>query len=110
MSTPKRFEFATATRIIFGAGTLREIGPLALEFGRRALVVTGRDLRRAKPLIEILRDQAVEAITFSVFGEPNIETVEKGVALAKQHHCELVISLGGGSAIDAGKAVAAMLT
>ena len=36
-----RFEFATATRIIFGAGTLREVGPLAREFAPRALVVAG---------------------------------------------------------------------
>src|SRR5437879_11135226 len=43
--TNKRFEFATAGRIIFGPGTLRETGALAKEFGRRALVVMGRDKR-----------------------------------------------------------------
>jgi alcohol dehydrogenase class IV len=37
-----RFEFATSTRIIFGPGTLREVGPIAAEMGHRALVVTGR--------------------------------------------------------------------
>jgi alcohol dehydrogenase class IV len=42
-----RFEFATATKIIFGAGTLREAGAAAKEFGQRALVVTGRDAKRA---------------------------------------------------------------
>src|SRR5207247_9546375 len=45
-----RFEFATATRIIFGAGTLREIGRLAKELGQRALLVTGRNLSRVEPL------------------------------------------------------------
>ena len=40
-----RFEFATATRIIFGAGVLREVGPLAAEMGRSALVVTGEQPR-----------------------------------------------------------------
>ena len=49
------------------------------------------------------------AATFSVAGEPEISTVEKGVALAKKEKCELVIGFGGGSVMDAAKAIAAML-
>ena len=49
------FEFATAARIVFGAGTLREAAPLARQSGSRALVVTGRDPRRAEPLLALLR-------------------------------------------------------
>jgi len=105
-----RFEYATATRIIFGAGRFREAGALAKEFGHRALLVTGRDLRRAEPLNQSLKAEGIAAISFSVFGEPSIETVEKGVALAREQRCEQVISVGGGSAIDAGKAISAMLT
>lgn len=105
-----RFEFATATRIIFGAGTLREVGPLARELAPRALVVTGANPRRAEPLLALLRQHGVDAFAFPVPGEPEIETVQHGVALAKQENCGLVISFGGGSALDAGKAIAAMLT
>ena len=105
-----KFEFATATRIIFGAGTLKEAGPLAKAFGRRALVVTGRDVRRAEPLLAILQAHAVAAVAFSVPGEPEIKTVQAGTALARRERCDCVISLGGGSALDAGKAIAAMLT
>jgi alcohol dehydrogenase class IV len=104
-----RFEFATATRIICGAGTLREVKPLAREFGRRALVVTGADPRRAEPLLALLREQGLSSATFSVRGEPEIESVQQGVALAKQENCSVVIAFGGGSALDAGKAIAAML-
>jgi alcohol dehydrogenase class IV len=104
-----RFEFATATRIIFGAGTLREVGPLAREFGSRALVVTGADPRRAEPLLGLLREQGLGSATFSVCGEPEIKTVGEGVALAKQEKCGVVIAFGGGSPLDAGKAIAAML-
>ena len=104
-----RFEFATATRIIFGAGTLREVGPIAREFGHRALVVTGADPRRAEPLLALLREQGPGSATFSVCGEPEIKTVGEGVALAKQEKCGVVIAIGGGSALDAGKAIAAML-
>ncbi|HXP60957.1 MAG TPA: iron-containing alcohol dehydrogenase [Dongiaceae bacterium] len=104
-----RFDFATATRIIFGAGALREIGPLAQQCGSRALVVTGRDPHRAEPLLAALRQHGVQPIASPVTGEPDLQTVEGGLALARQEGCQLVISLGGGSAIDAGKAVAAML-
>ena len=78
-----KFEFATATRIIFGAGTLRQAGAVAKEFGQRALVVTGRDARRAGPLLEILHKAGVDAATFSVAGEPELSTVDQGAALAK---------------------------
>ena len=104
-----RFEFATATRIIFGPGTIREAGSLARELGQRALVVTGRDASRAQPLVELLRGQEVSAVIYSVTGEPDLETIQRGTSLARQERCELVISLGGGSALDAGKAIAAML-
>ena len=104
-----RFDFATATRIIFAPGALGEIGPLAQQYGSRALVVTGRDPGRAEPLLAALRRHGVQTVAFAVTGEPEIQTVEGGVALARQEGCQLVISLGGGSAIDAGKAVAAML-
>ena len=104
------FEFATATRIIFGAGALKEIGALACEFGRRALVVTGRDSRRAKPLLELLGTKGIAGTVFSIPGEPTISLVEQGTALARAVDCDFVIGCGGGSAIDAGKAIAAMLT
>jgi len=105
-----RFEFATATKIIFGAGTLREAGAVAKEFGHRALVVTGRDANRAGPLLKILREVGVSAVTFSVVGEPELSTIEHGAALAKKENSGLVIGFGGGSVIDAAKAIAAMMT
>ena len=104
-----KFEFATATRIIFGAGTVNDAGAIAREFGRRALVVTGRDSRRAERILAGLKSSGVGAVTFSVAGEPELETVERGTKLAKAEHCELVIGVGGGSALDAAKAIAAML-
>ena len=104
-----RFEFATAARVIFGPGVLREVGPLAHGFGPRALVVTGANPQRADLLLSLLREQGVAAFTFPVRGEPELATVQRGVALAKQENCGLVISFGGGSALDAGKAIAAML-
>ena len=107
--TAVNFEFATATRIVFGAGEVNDIGAIAKEFGRRALVVTGRDPKRAEPLLANLQSAGVSASTISVTGEPELATVEQGVKLARGERCELVIGFGGGSAIDTAKAVAAML-
>jgi alcohol dehydrogenase class IV len=105
-----RFEFATAARVVFGPGTLREAGGLAKELGRQALVVTGRDAARAEPLLKEFRASGISWSTFPVAGEPEIETVRAGVEAAKQGQCDFVIAMGGGSALDAGKAIAVMLT
>ncbi len=103
------FEFATAGRIVFGAGALRQAGCLAAELGKCALVVTGSNTRRAEPLLDLLKPAAVKAVCFATNGEPELETVEAAVATARQSGCDMVISIGGGSVIDTGKAAAAML-
>jgi alcohol dehydrogenase class IV len=97
-----RFEFATATRIVFGPGTVREIAPAAKAMGRRALLAAG-----VSPAL--LGEGGLDCVPLAVDGEPTLEVVRGGVALARQEGCDLVIGLGGGSAIDAGKAVAALL-
>ena len=106
----KRFEFATAAKIVYGSGTLKKVGALSKSFGHRALIVTGSKPERAAQLTEILRENQVNSAAFAVAGEPSLVTVEQGVAAARQEQCDLIVSLGGGSAIDAGKAIAAMLT
>ena len=103
------FEFATATRIVFGAGTVSQAGAIARAFGRRAFVVTGRDAGRAERLLASLQCTGIDPVTFPVAGEPALATVEQGTQLARAEKCELVIGFGGGSAIDAAKAMAAML-
>jgi alcohol dehydrogenase class IV len=104
------FEFATATRIVFGAGAASQVGANVKNLGRRALVVTGKNPVRAEKLLANLVASGLGAAIFSVAGEPEISTVENGVALAKKENCDFVIAMGGGSVIDAGKAIAAMLT
>src|SRR2546425_7367609 len=105
-----RFEFATATRIVFGAGAIREVGPIAKDFGHRALIVTGRSAGRASALNSLLGNQGITRWTLAIAGEPKIEDVERGVQLARGEGCDLVIGFGGGSAMDAAKAVAALTT
>jgi len=104
------FEFATARRVIFGPGASRQAGEIVRKAGRRALVVTGRDEARSQFLLDLLRESGVSVVTFRVADEPSIDTVEHGVETGLRQNCEVVVSLGGGSALDTGKAVAAMLT
>jgi alcohol dehydrogenase class IV len=105
-----RFEFATAQRIVFGPGTLKEAGPVARLLGRRALVVTGHTPARAEALRRLLAENHVADVVFSVTGEPTTEAIVAGVALAKAERCDCVIGFGGGSVLDAAKAIAALLT
>ena len=105
-----RFEFATATRIVFGEGALAEAGTLAAGLGRRALVVTGRSAQRAAPLLARLDAAGVTYETFAVAHEPTVALALEGTQRARDLGCDLVIAFGGGSVIDAGKAVAALLT
>ncbi len=104
-----RFEFATATRIIFGPGTLAEIGPLAKGMGKRALLTLGTTIERAQPLLDALTAQGLSYATLPVAAEPDLDLVRRGVQQARDEGCDMVIGFGGGSAIDAGKAVAALL-
>ena len=105
-----RFEFATATRIIFGDGTIQQVPPLAAEMGSCAFVVTGRTRQRAKPLLEQLSKHGIKCVTFSVPGEPTTTIAKAAVLQARQAKSDLVIGIGGGSALDTAKVVAAMLT
>lgn len=105
-----QFEFATATRIVFGRGKVKEVAALATPLGRRALLVTGKTPARAQSLVDALAVQDIEATFFAVMGEPTLDTVREGVAQAQAAGCDLVIGLGGGSVLDAGKAIAVLLT
>src|SRR5581483_7040991 len=105
-----RFEFATAARIVFGVGSVREAAPAAASLGRRALVVTGASTDRAAPLIQDLEAKGVAYVRFAIPGEPTLDLIRQAATYARQDHCDVVISMGGGSAVDSGKAIAALLT
>jgi alcohol dehydrogenase class IV len=105
-----RFELATAGRIVFGPGAVADLPAIARTFGTRALVVTGRDSRRHAAQIDALRAAGLTCATFQTLGEPTIDLVRDGAAQARAHDSDLVVAIGGGSAIDAGKAIAALAT
>lgn len=103
------FEFATASRIIFGAGAAANAGKLTAELGWRALVVTGLDLDRSRALLQTLAAEVAPTL-LTVSGEPGLDFIAEGVELCRSQECDVVVGFGGGSAIDAGKAIAALST
>ena len=100
-----RFEFATAARIIFGEGAAATIPDLIRTFGARPLTVTGASPERAAPLVS-----ALSAQPFAVPGEPTVDLIREGALRVRDAACDVVVSIGGGSVIDAGKAIAAVAT
>jgi alcohol dehydrogenase class IV len=104
------FEFATATRIRFGPGSRNEVTEAVTAFGRRALLVSGQRAEPAESLAGVLRAFGVDVTRYRVGGEPTIAMVIDGVAQAREAGAQVVVALGGGSALDAGKAIAALLT
>lgn len=105
-----RFEFATAGRIVFGPGAVAELPAAARGLGTRALVVTGRDEDRWAAHFDALSAYGLTCATYAVPGEPTLDLVRAGVERVREHRADLVVAIGGGSAIDAGKAIAALAT
>jgi len=105
-----KFEFATAGRIVCGLGAARDAGRIATEFGRRALIVCGKDAARADWLVKAIAAAGGSASVFSVAGEPTIAVARDGTERARTERCDVIVGLGGGSALDTAKAVAALLT
>lgn len=103
------FEFTTAGRIVFGPGCAGRIGKEAAAFGRRVFVLTGSRIDRWEFLWNDLRAEGLVWERFAVTSEPTLEIVAAAVHQAGMAGAEVVIGIGGGSVMDAAKAVAAKL-
>ena len=108
-----RFTYYSPTKIVFEEGVLEKIGVEARKLGDKALLVTGRTFAKKYGYIDkicsLLKDQGLECAVFSeVEPNPSYETVEKGAKIAREEKVDLVIGFGGGSAMDAAKAIAVL--
>ena len=104
------FEFATAARIIFGDGSAGQLPQLARDLGRHALLVTDSfEPAAVAQLIDQLYKSDLAFTRLPVTGEPTVETIDAAKELALRAGCDMVISIGGGSVIDSGKASAALI-
>jgi len=112
------FEFATAARVVFGCGTAARVPALVKELTELegcedspVLIVAGASDRFSAPLVKSLSDAGVRSVVYHCEGgEPTTNTAEAAIKLASEHHCGAVIAIGGGTPVDTGKCVAAVLT
>jgi alcohol dehydrogenase class IV len=107
------FEFFSAARIVFGRGRATQVGAMARALGARALLVYNGEAPGAGGALDRvtqnLHDAGVHVTPFRQRGEPQVADVERGVAAAREAGVEVLVGLGGGSAIDCAKAVAGVL-
>ncbi|MFN8473266.1 MAG: iron-containing alcohol dehydrogenase [Anaerolineae bacterium] len=108
------FEFATAQRIIFGRGVFDQLAPIAAEHGRRVFLVAAQHaLADGGPVDGFTakaRDLGLALTVQPVGGEPDVASVDAAAERARSAGADVVIGLGGGSALDTAKAVAGLLT
>ncbi|MEW6406092.1 MAG: iron-containing alcohol dehydrogenase [Chloroflexota bacterium] len=104
------FEFATANRVVFGAGKLNELAEQVRGRVKRLLLVRGHSSDAVKRVSGMLSEQGIQFTDFQVRGEPTVRVVREGVRIAGDFDCDTVVGLGGGSVLDAGKAIAALAT
>ncbi|WP_411839078.1 iron-containing alcohol dehydrogenase [Paracoccus sp. ME4] len=105
---PQPFAFATATEILFGRGQAAQAPARVAALGRRVLLVHGRDPGRSAALARDLAAAGCSVATFAVPREPDTALIQAGVVAGAE--VQVVVAMGGGAVIDAGKALAACLT
>lgn len=106
------FEYYNPVRILFGAGELKRIGEEAKKIGHNVCLVSYKELNFLRPLMDriegLLRDVGLKVFTFyEAEPNPEIATIAKGADYCREIQADMVIGVGGGSAMDAAKAIAA---
>ena len=111
---PDPFVLARLPKIIFGAGMHRSLPGIAAEYGSEVVVITGARSFISSPyggiLFEQLKDRGLTIHHLTVAGEPSPALVDDAVSRLKGAGISLIAAIGGGSVMDAGKAISAMLT
>ncbi len=108
------FQFIMPGKIVYGEGALQNAKPLLNDFGKKALIVTDRFMVRlgnVNLVTNILDELGIEyAVYDNINSEPTNLLIDKGVEIYKQESCDFLIAIGGGSPIDAMKAIGAVIT
>ena len=102
------------TKLVFGTGSINELGKEARQLGKKVMVVTYPDIRRVGLLDKIMADLKANKLKVLVFEKvqpnPRSSTVDEGASLVRKEKVDLLIGLGGGSAMDSAKAIAVAST
>jgi alcohol dehydrogenase class IV len=109
----KPFQFSRLPKIYFKNGAISELTSISMNYGRKILIVTGQNSfiksAQAEKLFLDLETKKTDYHIMKVPGEPTPDLIDNAVKTFKDVDIDLVIGIGGGSSIDAGKAISAML-
>ncbi|HOX39462.1 MAG TPA: iron-containing alcohol dehydrogenase [Candidatus Brocadiia bacterium] len=105
--------FMTVPRIEFGWGAIEKVGAETARLGKRPLFVTGRKSLRASGqldrIVKLLKASFLDPVVYDMVPpEPDLESIEAGREMLRGERCDCLVCVGGGSAIDVGKAVGAL--
>ena len=104
------FSFQITTKILFGVGSIDNLGEEAAKLGRKALLVTYPDIRRVGLLDKVLnalKEKGIDTIVFEkVQCNPHTTTIDEGAKVARKEKPDFLIGLGGGSVMDTTKGIA----
>jgi alcohol dehydrogenase class IV len=103
------FNFSTANKIIFGDGAIQSLPDIVQGLGKNVLFIRGKEKPDPSILFSILKKANLNYANYSVYQEPDADTINSAVDLGREEKCDFVIGFGGGSVLDTGKAVAALL-
>jgi alcohol dehydrogenase class IV len=114
MQFQQSFVFQRPPKIVFGPGEIRNIGKLSAAFGKNVLIVRGKSLLREnvhhwEKITKLLRESSIRYSEFEITCEPSPTLIDEAVELFSDSAIDCVVAIGGGSVIDAGKAISAML-
>jgi len=102
-------DFATANRIVFGRGKIGQLPEIVTVFGQKAMLIRSKSIANHLDLDALFQGKKTKFVEYTHSGEPSVESIRQMVSIAGTEGCEFVIALGGGSVIDSGKALAALL-
>ena len=105
------FHYYLPVNVVFGCGKVKEVGEIAKPYGKKALIVTGKSSAKKSGLYDKVKDclkaAGIESVLFDkVSQNPLTTTAMEGAAFAKEHACDVVVAIGGGSIMDCAKAIA----
>ncbi|NAW68001.1 iron-containing alcohol dehydrogenase [Vibrio sp. V27_P1S3P104] len=103
------FQFMTSNRIVFGEGVLQNSLSMINQYGYSVLLVSGKNLQRAQTVTQYLQQQHMRYQHIAIHGEPNITMVEEAAMAGRRFQPQVVVAIGGGSVLDMGKALAAII-
>jgi len=111
----EKVEYLMPTRIVADKNALDNIGEEVEGLGKKAFIVTGKNSARkqgyTQRIIDSLKKNNIDSVIYEkIEPNPDITLIDEGGKIAKSENCDFIIGLGGGSAIDAAKGIAAVVS